>query len=152
LRSKQLGNDHVPVFDPGEKALETLNSSLTQRHIAGAKFEAIGGFSWVRLEYFTYFNVQTKQYERSDASEQVEVTSLVGDVALVSGQPFVHAHVCVGTRECQAHAGHLGEAMVRPTLELFLTVLNGELTRKVDPQYRPNGAPAIAPVHLDSFT
>jgi predicted DNA-binding protein with PD1-like motif len=67
-----------------------------------------------------------------NVNEQVEVISLIGNVALMDGKPFVHAHVCVGTTEYQARAGHLREATVRPTLELFLTQLNGELTREQD--------------------
>jgi uncharacterized protein len=114
----------------GDKVLETLNAYLTEHHITGARFVAIGGFSQVRLEYF---NVQTRQYEERDRNEQVEVTSLIGNVALVDGEPFVHAHVCVGAQECQTRAGHLGEATVRPTLELFLTQLNGELSREMNP-------------------
>lgn len=127
------------VFEPGEKVLETLNTYLTQHHINGAMFMAIGGFSQVRIEYF---NVQTRQYESRDVNEQVEVISLLGNVALVDGKPFVHAHVSVGTREYQAYAGHLGKATVRPTLELFLTQLNGELIREKNPN---TGLEALQP-------
>lgn len=62
----------------------------------------------------------------------MEVTSLIGNVALVDGKPYVHAHVSVGTREYQARDGHLGEATVQPALELFLTQLNGESLREQD--------------------
>ncbi len=130
MKSKQFGNEHVLVFDVGEKVLETLNTSLTQHNITGAKFVAIGGFSQVQLEYF---NVRTKQYEPRDFNEQVEVISLIGNVALLDGKPYVHAHVSVGTKDYQARDGHLGEATVQPTLELFLTQLNGELIREKDP-------------------
>jgi predicted DNA-binding protein with PD1-like motif len=91
MNSRQLGNEHVLVFEPGEKVLETLNTYLIQYDITGARFTAIGGFSHVQIEYY---NVQTKQYEPRDVNEQVEVISLIGDVALVDGKPFVHAHVC----------------------------------------------------------
>src|SRR5258708_9701625 len=94
------------------------------------QFTAIGGFSQVQLEYF---NVQAKRYEPRDVNEQVEVISLIGNVALVDGKPYVHAHVSVGTRDYQARDGHLGEATVQPTLELFLTQLNSELVREQDP-------------------
>jgi uncharacterized protein len=139
MNSKQLGNEHVLVFEPGEKVLETLNTYLTQRHITGAKFMAIGGFSRAQIEYF---NVQTRRYEPRDVNEQVEVISLIGNVALVDGKPFVHAHVSVGTRDYRAHAGHLGGATVRPTLELFLTELNGELIREMNPK---TGLEALQP-------
>ena|SRR5690348_10516543 len=130
MKSQQFGNEHVLVFAVGDRVLETLNTYLIQHNITGATFVAIGGFSQVQLNYF---NVQTKQYEPRDFNEQVEVISLIGNVALVDGKPFVHAHVSVGNREYQLRAGHLGEATVRPTLELFLTQLNGELIREQDP-------------------
>jgi len=131
MKAKQFGNEHVLVFEAGEKVLETLNTYLTQHTITGAKFVAIGGFSQVRLEYF---NIQTKQYEQRAVNEQVEVISLIGNVALVEGRPYVHAHVSVGTKDYQARDGHLGEATVQPTLELFLTQQNGELIREMDPR------------------
>lgn len=62
----------------------------------------------------------------------MQVISLLGNVALVDSKPFVHAHVSVGSRDYQAHIGHLSEATVLPTLELFLTELNGELTREMN--------------------
>jgi predicted DNA-binding protein with PD1-like motif len=139
MKSKQFRNEHVLVFDPGEKVLDTLNGYLTQHYITGATFVAIGALSRVRLEYF---NAQTNHYEQRDFDEQVEVISLIGNVALVDGKPFVHAHVCVGTQDYRAHAGHLGEATVRPTLELFLTELHGELIRKMNPS---TGLEALQP-------
>lgn len=51
--------------------------------------------------------------------EQVEVFSLIGDVALQDGKPKIHAHCVVGRRDGSTR-GHLIEAYVRPTLELML--------------------------------
>jgi predicted DNA-binding protein with PD1-like motif len=51
---------------------------------------------------------------------QVEVLSLVGDIALKDGQPMVHAHVVAGKSDGTAHGGHLIEGHVRPTLEVML--------------------------------
>jgi predicted DNA-binding protein with PD1-like motif len=139
MKSKQFGDERVLVFDVGEKVLETLHTYLTQHSISGARFVAIGGFSQVQLEYF---NVETKQYEPRDLNQRLEVISLIGDVALVDGKPFVHAHVSVADREYQLHAGHLGEATVRPTLELFLTELGGKVIREQNPS---TGLKALQP-------
>lgn len=48
-------------------------------------------------------------------TEQVEVLSLVGDIALENATPRVHAHVVIGKRDGTAHGGHLIEGHVRPT-------------------------------------
>jgi uncharacterized protein len=53
--------------------------------------------------------------------EQVELLSLIGDVALKDGEPQVHAHVVIGKRDGTAYGGHLLQARVRPTCELVLT-------------------------------
>lgn len=50
-------------------------------------------------------------------AEQVEVLSLIGDVAESDGTPSVHAHKCIAKRDGSAHGGHLKGGLVRPTLE-----------------------------------
>ena len=67
--------------------------------------------------------------------EQVEVLSLVGDIALKdNGEPEVHAHVVVGKADGTAHGGHLLEAHVRPTLEVIVVESPIHLQRKFDPE------------------
>jgi hypothetical protein len=67
-----------------------------------------------------------------ELAEQVELLSLVGDVALKDGEPQVHAHAVVGKRDGTAHGGHLVEATVRPTCELVLTESPAHLQKQVD--------------------
>ena len=66
--------------------------------------------------------------------EQVEVISLIGDIALDSGKPKVHAHVVVGKKNGNTMGEHLLQAHVRPTLELVLEGSAGQLRRKFDPE------------------
>ncbi len=66
--------------------------------------------------------------------EQVELLSLIGDVALKDGQPQVHAQVVVGRSDGTAHGGHLLEARVRPTCELILTESPAHLQKQLDPE------------------
>jgi predicted DNA-binding protein with PD1-like motif len=64
--------------------------------------------------------------------EQVEVLSLVGDIALKDGAPQVHAHVVVGKSDGSAHGGHIIQADVWPTLEVVLIESPKHLRRKTD--------------------
>jgi len=66
--------------------------------------------------------------------EQVEVLSLIGDIALDDGEPKVHAHVVVGKSDGTAHGGHVLEAHVRPTLEVVLTESPRHLRKRFDPE------------------
>lgn len=107
------------VLDTGDEVLKCLQSFVADQRIFAAQFTAIGAFSDVVLKYFDW---ETKGYLKNRISEQVEVASLIGDVAAsASGEPALHVHLVVGKRDGSAMAGHLGEAHVRPTLEVILT-------------------------------
>lgn len=80
-----------------------------------------------------YFDWEKKEYQRIPVHEQVEVASLIGDVAEApSGQPALHIHLVVGRRNGSAMAGHLGEAHVRPTLEVIVTESPAHLRKVKD--------------------
>ena len=67
-------------------------------------------------------------------NEQVEVVSLLGDVALgPNGKPALHPHVVVSRADGSAMGGHLLEAHVRPTLEVVLTESPRHLHKRKDP-------------------
>jgi predicted DNA-binding protein with PD1-like motif len=81
----------------------------------------------------TYFDRQRRDYRKIPVNEQVEVLSLVGDVALHEGRPKIHAHVVVGKADGTAHGGHVLDAKVWPTLELMLVKSPRTLARRSDP-------------------
>jgi predicted DNA-binding protein with PD1-like motif len=92
---------------------------------------AIGAFERVTLGFF---EVASKEYKRIPVDEQVELLSLVGNIAQDDrGTPKVHAHVVVGKSDGTAHGGHLLEAHVRPTLEVIVVESAKHLCRKTHP-------------------
>lgn len=107
------------VLRSGEEAVGALTSFINEREITAAQITAIGAFSDVTLLYFDW---SKKDYVKNPLQEQVEVASLIGDVAEApSGEPALHIHLVVGRRDGTAMAGHLGEGHVRPTLEVIVT-------------------------------
>ena len=131
MKSKKLDSATILIFDTGDEVVSTLTRFAKENHIAAAHFTAIGAFSDVGLGYF---DLQKKDYLRNQINEQVEVVSLIGDIALDKGEPKVHAHVVIGKRSGAAMGGHLLEAHVRPTLELVLEESGERLKRKFDPE------------------
>jgi predicted DNA-binding protein with PD1-like motif len=109
-----------------------LKQFIAAENISAAQLTAIGAFSDLVLMYFDW---QKKEYLRIPVREQVEVASLIGDVAQApSGKPALHVHLVVGKRDGSAMAGHLGEAHVRPTLEVILTESPAHLRKVHDPE------------------
>jgi predicted DNA-binding protein with PD1-like motif len=107
------------VMERGDEAMKSLQRFAVAHRIAAAQITGIGAFSAVTILYFDW---ETKRYQPIPVNEQVEVASLIGDVAVApSGEPSIHIHLVVGRRDGSAMAGHLGEGHVRPTLELIVT-------------------------------
>lgn len=120
------------ILDSGDEVLKSLQSFVNDQRIRAAQFTAIGALSDVVLKYFDW---QAKDYLEIRVAEQVEVASLIGDVATApSGEPALHVHLVVGRRDGTAMAGHLGAAHVRPTLEVLLTESPAHLQKVMDPK------------------
>ena len=119
------------VLDSGDEAMECLQAFAKARRISAAQITGIGAFENVVLKYFDW---TTKQYVSNRVDEQVEVASLIGDVAVApSGRPSLHIHLVVGRRDGTALAGHLGSGRVRPTLEVVVTETPAHLQKVRDP-------------------
>jgi hypothetical protein len=119
----------VLVFSSGDDATKGLLEFAGANAIDAASFTGIGAFQSVTLGYF---DVQKHEYKRIEIDEQVEVVSLVGNIALGDNSPKLHAHVVVGKSDGTAHGGHLMEGRVRPTLEIVLVETPAHLKRRSD--------------------
>src|SRR5262245_59744530 len=102
----------------------------TKRHrLAAGQFTAIGAVSNAVLGFF---DRKKKDYRRIPLTEQAEVISLTGNVALKEGEPFLHVHAILGLPDGSTRGGHLFEAHVWPTLEMVLTAWPERVRRKRD--------------------
>jgi uncharacterized protein len=121
----------ILVFETGDELAEGLLKFAKEQKLSAASFKAVGALSSVRLGWL---NWETKKYEPSvTLDEQVELLSLIGDVALKDGEPLVHAHAVIGRKDGTAHGGHLLMARIRPTCELVLTESPAHLQKFMDP-------------------
>jgi uncharacterized protein len=122
----------ILVFKTGDELADGLLQFAKDQKLSAASFKAVGALSSVRLGWFSW---ETKRYEPSvTLDEQVELLSLIGDVALKDGEPVVHAHAVIGKKDGTAHGGHLLKARVRPTCEVVLTESPASLQKFLDPE------------------
>jgi len=117
--------------------MEHLKTFANEHSLKAARFTAIGAFSSAELGFFDY---GIKDYKKIPVNEQVEVLSLIGDVALYGDESKLHAHVVLGRADGTTVGGHLLKATVHPTLELILEESPGYLQRRID---RETGLPLI---------
>lgn len=118
------------IFETDDELAEGLKSFATQQNLGAASFKAIGALSSVELGWLDW---DDKKYHPSvTLHEQLELLSLIGDIALQDDKPVVHAHAVVGKKDGTAHGGHLLKAHVRPTCEV--TESPAHLEKRIDPE------------------
>jgi hypothetical protein len=135
MRSKLLNADppvtYAVVLDTGDEVIGELGKLVREQEVEAASLTAIGAFSRAVLGYFQW---ETKQYKKIAVSEQVEVLSLLGDVAVGDQGPTLHLHAVLGKADGSVVGGHLIEAYVRPTLEVILIQPPSYLRKRKDPE------------------
>jgi uncharacterized protein len=118
------------IFEQGDEVVSALERFANEHGLNASRFTAIGAFERAMLGYFDW---DRKEYLPIPVDEQVEVLSLVGDLALDGSRAKLHAHAVLGRRDGSTVGGHLLQARVRPTLEVLLTDSPSYLRRAHDP-------------------
>jgi uncharacterized protein len=125
--------EYAVIFAEGDEAFSGMQAFAEQYHVTSAHFTAIGGLKRATLGWF---DIQREMFKKIPIDSQIEVLSMIGDIALYQGKPVVHAHMVVGTSDGIARGGHLLEAIVWPTLEVIVTVDPIAMKKAFDPQTR----------------
>jgi uncharacterized protein len=132
LLSEEGGQkEYAVIFSTGDEAYSGLRAFAQKYNITSAHFTAIGAVSGATL---AWLDVSRKQYKVMPFVGQMEVVSMSGDIALSQGKPFVHAHAVLGLPDETTRGGHVVELLVRPTLEVMVTVDPKSMQRVHDPE------------------
>ena len=132
-RQFNLRRSFFLVFDGGDDVLDVIRRLARELGIRGAHFAAIGALQRCVV---AYWNRDLREYEHIAVGEQVEVLSLIGDVAMEGDDIKIHAHIVLGRRDGSTVGGHLIEGTVFPTLEMHLSDFAGALERRADEETR----------------
>ena len=81
------------VLARGDEVMSSLQRFATEHNLTASRLTAIGAFESATVGYFDW---ERKEYERIPVDEQVEVLSLVGDIALDGAKPGFTRTSCWG--------------------------------------------------------
>jgi len=124
----------VVALETGDRLIESVTRFAAEHGLAASEFTAIGALASADLAYFDW---ETKGYSEIPVHEQAEIASLNGRITRPEGgegDPHLHVHCVLSRRDGSAVAGHLMEAEVRPTAEVFVTDSPTDLHRRTDPE------------------
>jgi predicted DNA-binding protein with PD1-like motif len=130
LLSENAGvKQYAIILAKGDEVMSGLTDFARQNKVTSGSFTAIGAFSHATL---AWFDDGRKEFKLIPIEQQVELISMIGDIALANEQPAVHTHVAVASSNGTVRGGHVINAFVFPTLELFMTVYPTRLLKESD--------------------
>ncbi|MBV8121534.1 MAG: DNA-binding protein [Alphaproteobacteria bacterium] len=122
----------VLILDPGEEAFQAISDFAAKEGFSAASLTALGAFSQAKVGWF---DLAEKTYRKIPVTQQCEVLSAIGDIAIDdNNKPSLHVHVVLGLSDGTTRGGHLLEGIVRPTLEVTLVETPAYLRRKKRPE------------------
>ena len=116
----------------GSDLLNSLTYTCEKEHIYLGRLEVIGAVQKARIGYYLQ---DRKIYKYSELNEPMEITSLLGNISLKDGKPFVHAHINLANAEDNVLGGHLMDGTIVFAAEFLIQVFEGpEFIREFDDQ------------------
>lgn len=121
--------NYIIRLEKGEKIIEEMTSLCENENILTGYFSGIGA---VLSAEVAFYDLDNKKYLSKNLEEPHEITSLTGNVAVIKDRPFIHAHCVLSNKKFECMGGHLKEAVVGATCEIYLFKESIKIKRKLD--------------------
>lgn len=120
-------------FEKGEAVVAGLLAFVRDQDLRGGWISGLGGLDWAELGFY---DLQTQEYTWTKLEEALELTNLTGNIAWQDNEPALHLHATVSDAAMHARGGHLKEAEVAGTVEVFIHMWDKPqgFTRELDEQ------------------
>ncbi len=119
-------NTYLVRLTKGERTVESIKQFCLQKNIKNGWISAIGSIESPKV---AHYRVDTKKYSEKVFDGIYEVTNLTGNIALFEKEPLVHIHVSLSDESMRAFGGHLVDATVSATLEIYIHSFTSEHTK-----------------------
>src|SRR5271154_4931658 len=109
MRVKQLGNPgrtFEVTLRKGDEVAAGITEFAEQNHVTLAHVTAVGALNAAVLGWF---DPDKRAYKKIVISQEVEVVSFIGNIAMENGKPFLHAHAVVAFPDGSTKGGHFIE-------------------------------------------
>ena len=130
MKSQKVNGGYLLVLSRGEPLVRTVVEFCSQHQAASGWVSGIGAVEGAEIGFYDLAQ-KTYQWRKPDGLH--EILSLSGNVSKWGEQIILHLHLQLADKNFQTVGGHLKEATVGGTAEIYLQVFGQPLTRTDDP-------------------
>ena len=131
MKYRKVGEKIFLSLQTGDLINKSLTEISVKENISNAGINGIGAINSVEVGYMDVVN---KKYQKRNFNDNYELISLIGNITIKDGVPFVHTHITFSDTEYKVFGGHLFDAKITATGEIILTVADS----KIDRQFNAN--------------
>lgn len=122
------GNTISVRLSIGEDIVKSLLALCEKENIRFAQVNGIGAVSSATVGFY---NLAQGRYLPKTFNEPMEIVSLLGSITRKDEEPYLHLHASFSGEDCNVVGGHLNEAIIGVTAEIFINIVDGEMNRRV---------------------
>lgn len=124
---KKFDNTYVIRLNKNAEIIPVIKQFCTEKNIKLGTIEGIGA---IKSATFGFFNPETKQYQEKTFVAPMEITSLLGNITTKDGETYLHIHMNAAGSDYNTIGGHLVNATISLTGEIFIKEINGTVERE----------------------
>ena len=125
----QDGDRFVLSINNHEEIVSALAEFCQEQGILCGEVSGLGAVNTATLRFL---DPATKRYVDKTFDEQMEVSSLVGNISEKDGKVYLHVHVNLGRSDYSVVGGHLLCATINGACELVVTRFHCQVDRRLD--------------------
>lgn len=129
MEYKKFGNVFVVRLDVGDEILTKIKEIAEKENIKLAMINALGATNDFVVGAY---DVSKKTYYKNEYKGEWEIVSLHGNISTKENETYLHLHMGCGNKDGEFVGGHLNSAIISATCEMFITLIDGKVERRVD--------------------
>ena len=126
MEYRRFADTLVVRMDRGEEIMEQLKIVAEREDIRLACVSALGAVSDFTVGAY---DVEKKRYNSNRFQGTYEIVSLTGSINTMNDQYYAHLHLAAADEKGQTVGGHLNEAHISATCEMFIRIIDGRVDR-----------------------
>lgn len=125
------GSHYVIRIDRGEEVISSLTEFCKKENVASGGVYGLGAADQVMIGLYS---VSNQEYHKTELTGEMEITSLLGNISVKEGEPYLHLHINVCDSSMHVFGGHLNHCRICATCELIVMPGEAGIGRRLDPE------------------
>ena len=123
----RYGSKILIRLDPGDEIVSGVADVCRTEKV---RLGSVSGIGAVNKATVGLFKPDSKEYFSTTLEKPFEITALAGNISEMNGELYLHLHVTLADIEHNAFGGHLNEAIISATAEIWIDVADGSVDRE----------------------